>query len=156
MCSVLKGDTSLPENEQIPYDSLSRREIRSLIFHLLYAAEGHSYQDSLESIASNLSRGFAIEIPFGSEAFITAQQVIDHYNDLDEKIAPFLHNWRLDRIGVCTKLILRYAMYELLYTDAPSSVVINEAVELAKCFSEKDAYKFVNGILDEACKAKEA
>jgi N utilization substance protein B len=67
---------------------------------------------------------------------------------------PFLHNWRFDRIGCCTKLILRFAMWELFYTDTPDSIVINEAVELAKCFSEKDAYKFINGILDEAIKSK--
>jgi N utilization substance protein B len=47
-------------------------------------------------------------------------------------------------------------MWELFHTDMPTSIVINEAVELAKCFSEKDAYKFVNGILDEAVKEKES
>lgn len=156
MCSLVKGDASLLEAEHIPYASLSRRQIRSLIFHLLYAAEGHSYEDSLESIADNLKRGFDIDIPFDSEVFTTAQAVIARNDSLDEQIKPFLHNWRFDRVGLCTKLILRYAMYEIFYTDVPPSIIINEAVELAKCFSEKDAYKFINGILDEATKAKES
>lgn len=156
MCSLGKGDAVLLEAEHIPYASLTRRQIRSLIFHLLYAAEGHSYEDSLESIADNLKRGFGLEIPFDSEVFKTAQAVIERNEDIDARIKPFLHNWRYDRVGVCTKLILRYAMYEICYTDTPANIVINEAVELAKCFSEKDAFKFINGILDEATKEKDS
>ncbi|HML19849.1 MAG TPA: transcription antitermination factor NusB, partial [Candidatus Dependentiae bacterium] len=60
--------------------------------------------------------------------------------------------WRFDRLGVCTKLILRLAVWELLHADEPHNIIINEAIELAKCFSEDDAYKFINGILDEAVK----
>jgi N utilization substance protein B len=156
MCSLVKGDASLLETEHIPYASLSRRQVRSLVFYLLYAADGHSYEDSLESIADNLNRGFDLDIPFDSEVFKLAQEIIAHNDILDERIKPFLHNWRYDRVGLCTKLILRYAMYEIGYTDVPANIVINEAVELAKCFSEKDAYKFINGILDEAIKEKES
>lgn len=156
MCSFMQDDTTfLNPEEVIAYGDLSRRQIRSLIFHLLYAAEGHDYQDSLESIADNLSRGYGIDIPHASAAFQTAKAIIEDRAILDKKITPFLHNWRFERIGCCTRLILRYAMWELLYTDMPATIIINEAVELAKCFSEKDAYKFVNGILDEAVKEKE-
>ena len=44
------------------------------------------------------------------------------------------------------------ALWELMETETPSTIVLNEAIELAKCFSEKDAYKFVNGVLDKAVK----
>ena len=71
---------------------------------------------------------------------------------LDEECKPLLSNWRFERLGMCTKLILRYALWELQTTDTNPTIVINEAIELAKCFAEKDAYKFVNGILDEALK----
>ncbi len=155
MCSFMGDDNPTNNADIILYKNLSRREIRSLIFQLLYAAEGHEYQDSLDSIAINLSRGYDIEIPLDSAAFQAAQAVISNKDELDKHIMPFLHNWRFDRIGCCTKLILRFAMWELFYTDTPDSIVINEAVELAKCFSEKDAYKFINGILDEAIKAKD-
>lgn len=152
MCSVIRGDAVGPDQKMLAYKDLSRRQERSLIFCLLYAAEGHSYEDSLESIASNITSGFFIEIPFKSPAFVLAQDIIHHTDELDRKIKPFLQNWRFERVGLCTKLILRYAMYEILHTDIPANIIINEAVELAKCFSEKDAYKFVNGILDEAVK----
>jgi transcription antitermination protein NusB len=139
-------------SEDFSYDDLSRREVRSIIFHLLYAMEGFDYQISLESIVDNFNRGFDLNIPLESESFSVAQAVITQRHELDEKIKPLLHNWRFDRIGVCTKLILRAALWELFYTDTPANVVINEAIELAKCFAEKDAYKFINGLLDEQVK----
>jgi len=140
------------EMQNFDYNDLSRREVRSLIFHLLYAAEGFEYQDSLSAIVDNFNRGFDLNIPADSELVNIAQSVIDDRDALDEKIKPLLHNWRFDRIGVITKLILRFAIWELDNTKTPSSVVMNEAIELAKCFAEKDAYKFINGLLDEHVK----
>ncbi len=156
MCSAdFEEQEVVSEDTVLKSDDLSRRDLRALIFHLLYAAEAQEYEDSLESIADSLSRGFKIDIPFDGHAFQTAEQVINQRKALDEHIMPYLQNWRFERIGMCTRLILRYALWELLNTDTPPSIVINEAVELAKCFSEKDAFKFINGILDEIAKEKE-
>ena len=139
---------------EIVYDDLSRREVRSLIFHLLYAMEGFDYQTELESLVYNFNLGFELHIPVTSEVFKVAHEVIAKRDALDALIIPLLANWRFERVGVCTKLILRFAVWELEYTDTPSTVVINEAIELAKGFAEKDAYKFVNGLLDKMVKAK--
>jgi N utilization substance protein B len=60
-------------------------------------------------------------------------------------------NWSLDRMNMVDKTILQIAFYELMYEkDTPKAVVIDEAVELAKKYSEEDAPKFINGILDAA------
>jgi len=134
------------------YDKLSRREVRSLIFHILYAAESFGYDVSVGAITDNFNRGLNLDIPIDSDAVMIAQKVIGEQEGLDKLIVPLLDNWRLERIGVCTKLILRLSIWEIKNTDTPGSIVINEAIELAKCFSEKDAYRFVNGILDEICK----
>jgi N utilization substance protein B len=67
---------------------------------------------------------------------------------LDELIAKYASNWRLDRISAIDRAILRLALHELRATDTPPKIVINEAVELAKKFSSEDAGGFVNGILD--------
>ena len=68
---------------------------------------------------------------------------------LDEEITRASDNWRFDRIAAIDKNILRLAVYELLREAAtPSSVVIDEAVELAKRFGEADSPPFVNGVLD--------
>ncbi|MCL5875186.1 MAG: transcription antitermination factor NusB [Candidatus Dependentiae bacterium] len=144
--------TESNEVAEFDYNDLSRREVRSLIFHLLYAAEGFEYQDSLNALVDNFNRGFELNIPADGELVRIAQSVIDERDELDNKIKPLLHNWRFDRLGVITKLILRFAIWELDTTQTPSNVVINEAIELAKCFAEKDAYKFINGLLDEHVK----
>ena len=137
---------------EISYNDLSRRDVRSLIFHLLYAAESFDYQTSLESIVDNFNRGFDLAIPFESEVVTTATAIINEREVLDEVIKPLLSNWRFERLGVCTILILRFALWELRSGHVEPNIVINEAIELAKCFAEKDAYKFINGILDEALK----
>ncbi len=133
-------------------ESLSQRDKRSLIFHLLYAAESNDYQVSMEALVDNLNRGFDLEIPLNSKIVTAANTIINDRDALDTAYKPFLANWRIERIGICTKLILRYAIWELINTQTIPIIVINEAIELAKCFAEKDAYKFINGILDEIVK----
>lgn len=67
---------------------------------------------------------------------------------LDELIAKYAANWRLDRLAAIDRAILRLAIHEMRATDTPAKVVINEAVELAKKFSSEESGGFVNGILD--------
>lgn len=132
--------------------TLSRRDIRSIIFHLLYALESLDYGSSVQSVAIGFNNEYDACIPLEGEIIDTVSAVVDKRLELDEYVLPFLSNWRLERLGCCTRLIMRLALWEMLYTSTPPTIVINEAIELAKCFSEKDAYKFVNGILDEVAK----
>lgn len=151
-CQNIQNTQDDSQEHIISYNDLSRREVRSLILHLLYAMDAFEYDRSLETIVANFNQGFDLEIPLTSEVFKIAQSIIQESDSLDNAIKPLLHNWRFDRIGVCTKLILRFALWELANTDTSANIVMNEAIELAKCFAEKDAYKFINGILDEAVK----
>jgi N utilization substance protein B len=114
--------------------------------------ETFDYEVTMAEVVDSFNKGFSLDIPKDSEACKVGQAVIDSREKLDETIKPLLINWRFDRIGLCTKLILRLAVWELINTDEPHNIIINEAIELAKCFSETDAYKFINGILDEAVK----
>ena len=69
--------------------------------------------------------------------------------DIDKLLTKYAENWALSRMAVVDRNILRMATYELLYCpDTPPKVCINEAVELAKKFSDVESGKFVNGILD--------
>lgn len=80
-----------------------------------------------------------------------AQGVVEHRQELDDKIAALSRNWTMDRINPVNKSILRLAIYELVYEkETPRSVVINEAIELAKRYSEEESAKFINGILGSA------
>jgi len=70
--------------------------------------------------------------------------------EIDEVISKYTENWDLRRMAVIDRSILRFACYELLYCgDIPPKVTINEAVNIAKKFSQHDSGKFVNGILDK-------
>ncbi len=129
-----------------------RREVRSLIFHLLYAADSFGYDVSVQALIHQFNDGFEMDIEPQGEIAATVAAIIAKRKELDEFLVPLFANWRLERIGCCTHLILYMASWELLETDTPSTIVINEAIELAKAFSEKDAYKFINGVLDQAVK----
>ena len=69
--------------------------------------------------------------------------------DLDAIVTRHTENWDLSRMAIIDKNILRFGAYELLYMpDIPPKVTINEAVNIAKKFSQEDSGKFVNGVLD--------
>ena len=73
----------------------------------------------------------------------------EHLKEIDETIVRAVENWDFNRIAVLDKNIIRFAAYELLYLeDIPPKVTINEAVNLAKKYSQEESGKFVNGILD--------
>jgi N utilization substance protein B len=134
------------------YDDFSRRDVRSLVFHYLYAAEAFDYQESLHSIVDNFNRGFDLNVPFESELFQVTQAIISNRSELEKVYEPFLSNWRAERVSVCTKLILLFAIWEFKNTATDARIIINEAIELAKAFAEEDAYKFINGVLDPISK----
>ncbi len=76
------------------------------------------------------------------------QGIEEHCTELDEKIAELAIGWSIDRMPKVDLSIMRVAMYEMLYMDSiPSSVSINEAVELAKRFSGDKSFAYINGML---------
>jgi N utilization substance protein B len=75
--------------------------------------------------------------------------VIEHATDIDAHIKGLAHNWEFERIAKIDLAILRVAMFEMIYRkDIPPVVSINEAIDLSKQFSNADAKRFINGILD--------
>lgn len=151
MCSEQELDERDPEQWR-SFSELSIRAKRALIFHILYAADSYDYAICAQTIVDMFNKGFELDIPLESDVVQTARTIIENRIELDLKYQPYLTNWRAERLGVSTKLIMRYAIWEMLNTPTAPSIVINEAVELAKCFAERDAYKFINGILDELLK----
>ena len=67
---------------------------------------------------------------------------------LDERIGRCVRNWRLERMAAVDRNVLRLATYELTATDTPASVVIDQAIELARRFGDDPSPAFVNGVLD--------
>ncbi len=75
--------------------------------------------------------------------------VLGHLEEIDEKLISYTQNWPLHRMGSVERNVLRLAFYEMMYcSDVPPAVVLNEAIDLAKYFSNSDAGRFVNGVLD--------
>ena len=155
MCSMsvhqVNEPCNIPEDFQInirPYAQLSRREVRSVVFNLLYAMESFDYDVSIDSVVDNFNRGFDLDIPLDSDATTMVHGSINDRDLLDDIYKPLLTNWRFERVSVCTKLILRLAIWEIRAGITDHRIIINEAIELAKDFAEEDAYRFINGILD--------
>ena len=97
---------------------------------------GAKAAEGTRAFANKLFEGAAEEVPM-----------------LDELITKHADNWRFERLSSIDRAVLRLGIYELLFTDTPGKVVLNEAVDLAKKFSSEEAGSFVNGILDAVHKS---
>lgn len=75
--------------------------------------------------------------------------VLNNINDIDNNISKYLENWTIDRLGLTDQAIIRISVYELLYTNTPNLVCINEAIELSKKYSDEKVSKIINGVLDK-------
>ena len=78
------------------------------------------------------------------------QGTLGHLEEIDKVVDQYADNWAIKRMAVIDRNILRFATFELLFAaDIPPKVTINEAVNLAKKFSQEESGKFVNGVLDK-------
>ena len=80
--------------------------------------------------------------------------VEEHITELDEIANKYLKDWTIDRLGKTDQAILRMGIYELLYMDTPDIVCINEAIELAKEYSDDKVKNMINAVLDNVMKNK--
>ena len=120
----------------------SRHELRESVFKILFQVENTDldYRELLE---------FEVDDVSGSEYVTrTLDDIFEKKKEIDEIITNNLKNWKLERLSKMYRQILKITTYEILFTDIPYKVSINEAVELSKKYSEKDdSYKFINGVL---------
>ncbi|WP_213407522.1 transcription antitermination factor NusB [Staphylococcus pettenkoferi] len=126
---------------------MSRRESRTQAFQTLFQLEVKNNDLSIAE-AVNFIKDDKDEDDIDLDIInwlVTG--VKDHESVLDEKIAPYLQDWTLDRLLKTDRIILRMATFELMNGDTPEKVVINEAVELTKQFSDDNHHKFINGVL---------
>lgn len=145
-------DTALQSEVLFSLKVNSRRDERLLAFYVLYSIDRSDYSFSVEKVAESFQNEFDVTLPQDPFYKKMVEGVIQDREKLDTYLIPYLKNWKLERLGCCTRLTLRLALWELLTYEVAPSVVINEAIELAKAFGERDSYKFVNGVLDEIAK----
>ncbi len=104
-----------------------------------------------ELVRRNLER-YESEIEDKDFVATLVRGVLDHTEELDEKLQPLAPEWPLSQIARVDHAVLRLSLYELLYLHetVPPKVAINEAVELAKSFGSDNSSKFINGVLGTA------
>lgn len=136
-----------------------RRKAREMAIQTLYAMdfcelkEGYKEYSMLSEYPGVMDQLAAAEnVPTGSPVFAFAEELVKNtiinIEDIELEINKHTDNWSCESIAHLDRSILHVAIYELLFTDTPAAVVINEAIEIAKKFCSESTGKFLNGILD--------
>lgn len=126
--------------------SISRSVLREKVMTILYQVDMYNktkYEYNLDEIIKenvDISSEFVKEIVNG---------VLDNREELDTVANKYLNDWTIDRLDNLGAIILRMGIYEIKYTDTPNIVVINEAIELAKKYSDDNVKKMINAVLDK-------
>jgi N utilization substance protein B len=124
-----------------------RRKSREFALQVLYQLD-ITKQDAMKSVAQ-LKEHFSPNEerdPFVERIVLG---VIEHKQEIDRLIERYSENWRLDRINLVDRSVLRMATFELLYCeDIPPKVTLNEAIDLGKRYGSEDSGSFINGVLD--------
>lgn len=128
----------------------SRHLSRSIVFQTLFEWDFLNQQGNPEEILERNLKLFGEGLKDEDYPKKLLKGIIEHWEEINRIIAEGAPEWPLDQINIVDRNILRIGVYELLYTDpkeVPPKVAINEAVELAKSFSNDSSRRFVNGVL---------
>ena len=133
---------------------MSRKTAREVAFKMIFASNFQVEEIIPEDIAEEILKETENSDEINNEDMEYIKDVVHgvytNIMTLDDKIKNHLKGWTMDRICKTDLAILRLAIYEILYRqDIPYKVSVNEAVELAKLFSEDNSPSFVNGVLAE-------
>lgn len=133
--------------------SLTRRELREKALQSLFQLSANkdlSKEIAMQKALINNNDGSEeveeIAIPAYLDQVVSG--VIEHQQVIDSKIEEHLTNWSINRLAKTDLLVMRIAVYEMLFVeDVPNKVALNEALEVIKLYSDEKSRKFVNGIL---------
>lgn len=123
----------------------TRSELREKIMTILYQINVYRSENISYDIDSVLEENNANEDKFVLEI---VNGVLNNESKLDEILNKYMKDWSVKRLGNIDKSIFRMSAYELLYTNTPHIVSINEGIELSKKFSDEKVTKMLNGVLD--------
>ncbi|MBO5247336.1 MAG: transcription antitermination factor NusB [Eubacterium sp.] len=127
---------------------MTRREIRELIFKMVFRVEFHSEEEIPQQMRLFMD---ALDAAGEKDRAYMEQKVKDiiaHLEEIDTLIDQSAKNWKTSRMAKVELTLIRLAVYEIKYEpDIPTGVAINEAVELAKLYGEDNSASFVNGVL---------
>jgi N utilization substance protein B len=127
-------------------EQINRSELRKKIMTILYQINVYEANEMEFNVEELIKESLEIDNEFVKEI---VYGVVTYKNDIDELANKYLNGWKINRLGNTDKAILRMGIYELMYTKTPEIVAINEAVELAKAYSDDEVRKMINGVLDK-------
>ena len=127
----------------------TRSELREKIMIILYQIDINRKQNIDYSVEEIIRENLDIDNEFVRDI---VYGVITYESDIINEANKYMKDWSIDRIDRTGAAILKMAIYELKYTDTPPIVVINEAIELAKKYSDDDVRKMINAVLDKMIK----
>lgn len=127
---------------------MTKHEIREAAFIILYQMETTSRTS--EEIAETTAETF--DMPVNKAVLSLADSVWSKKEELDEVIGKYSPSRAVARIAKVNLTVLRIAVYELMFSDVPPKVAINEAIELTKTYADKNDKAFVNGVLNSCFK----
>lgn len=123
----------------------TRSELREKIMVILYQIDIYKKNKMTYEVEDVIKENLEIDNDFVKDI---VYGVITYEKEINDIANSYMNNWNIERIDRTGAAILRMAIYELKYTDTPSVVVINEAVELAKKYSDDSVRKIINAVLD--------
>jgi N utilization substance protein B len=125
----------------------ARRKARELALQMLFQHDmAGNAPDMVVTTFEDLQKSKPNTREFAERIF---RGTVDHLGEIDEMIQAQAENWRLSRMAVVDRNIIRMSVYEFLHeNDTPKLVIIDEAVEIAKKFGTDKSSQFINGILD--------
>ncbi len=130
------------------YKISNRMQSRILALLMLYSYDNCCMEE--EDILKCFYNFLPQEKPYRDFALNIFKGVCENQKEIDSLIEKYAANWNIDRMTVVDRNIIRLSSYEILYIpQTPINVIIDEAVELSKSYSNKDSSKFVNGVLDK-------
>ena len=124
---------------------MNRSELRKKIMTILYQIFLYENNNIDYKIEEVIKESMEIENDFVNEV---VNGVLENRNDINKIANKHLKDWTIDRLGLTDQAILSMGIYELVYTDTPEIVSINEAVELAKEYSDEKVKNMINAVLD--------
>ena len=124
---------------------MNRSKLREIIVKSLYQIYIYKEKEIDYDLKEIIKEQIETENDFVE---ISIQGVLDNQKQINEIANKYMKDWNIDRIGKVDKAILSLAIYELIYTDTPDVVAINEAIELSKKYSDDKVVKLINGTLD--------
>jgi N utilization substance protein B len=131
---------------------MNRSELRKVIMTVLYQISIYESNKIKYNVDSVIKESLEIENDFVNSI---VYGVIENKIYIDEVANKHLKDWSIERLGKTDQAILRIGIYEILYTDTPDIVCINEAVELAKEYSDEKVKNMINAVLDNIMHDKE-